>query len=102
MAEWLSSLRDPREPVRRTGIVAGAVVGPATVAGVFLTAWGSGIDWRLALGQALVGGTLTGGAPVVAAEIARAKVTPEVDASALAEWRQVRVLDERREGADDA
>lgn len=102
MAEWLASIRDPREPVRRTGVVTGAIIGPTTVAGLFLTTWGSGVDWRLALGQALVGGAFTGGAPVVAAEVARAKVVPDVDASALAEWRQVQAIDEWRGEAVDA
>lgn len=54
-----------REPVRIFVLIAAVVA----AAGVFFMAWGSGTDWRIALGMALG----AGGTPAVGAEVGRSK-----------------------------
>lgn len=53
------------EPVRWPALAAALVV----AAGGFLMLWGQGVDWRIALGTALLGGA----APAGAGELGRAR-----------------------------
>lgn len=54
-----------REPVRVFVLVAAGIA----ALGVFFMAWGSGTDWRIAIGMALG----AGGTPAVGAEVGRSK-----------------------------